>query len=265
MNNKLLTAILLFAVCAPFTTSAQMAPPTEPEGKNMVKFNMLTLLGGKFAFEYERLLTDRITVGATLNLRPNKGIPFSSRVKSIIDDEDMNVLIDNFKSSNFSITPEARFYTSKRGPFRGFYIAPYVKYASYGASLPFDFDVDVDYEGNDIYERQETIPLDGSIQAFTAGVSFGVNFKLSRNIHLDWRILGPGYGSSKGNISGKMQLDADEQQALEMSLEDLKADLEDLPVGLKIDYDVRDDGADIKILRSPWAGIRTGLSIAYRF
>jgi len=231
----------------------------------MVKFNMLTLVGGKFAFEYERLITDRITVGATLNLRPNKGIPFGSTVKNLVDDEDMNVLIDNFKSSNFSITPEARFYTSKRGPFRGFYIAPYVKYASYGASLPFDFDVDIDYEENDIYNRTETIPLDGSIRAFTAGVSFGVNFKLSRNIHLDWRILGPGYGSSKGNISGKMALNADEQYALEESLEDLKADLEDLPAGIKIDYDVRSDGADIKILRSPWAGIRTGLSIAYRF
>lgn len=265
MNNRLLTAILLLAVCAPFATRAQSLSPTEDDRRNMFKFNMLTLVGGKFAFEYERLLTDRITVGATLNLRPNKGIPFASTVKDIVDDEDMNVLIDNFKSSNFSITPEARFYTSKRGPFRGFYIAPYVKYARYGASLPFDFDVDIEAQNTEIYSREETIPLDGSIQAFTAGVSFGVNFKLSRNIHLDWRIFGPGYGSSKGNISGKMTLDADEQQALEESLEDLKVDLEDLPVGIKIDYDVRSDGADIKILRSPWAGIRSGLSIAYRF
>lgn len=249
---------------APIGASAQTLLSTE-EGKNIAKFNTLTLLGGKFAFEYERLLTDRITVGATLNLRPKKGIPFGSTVKNIIDDEELNELIDNFKSSNFSITPEARFYTSKRGPFRGFYIAPYIKYASYGASLPFDFDVDVDDQGTDIYSRTETIPLTGSIQSFTAGLSFGVNFKLSKNIHLDWRIFGPGYGMAKGKISGNMALDSEEQASLRESLDELRVDLEDMPIGIKIESDVRSDGANINILRSPWAGIRTGLSIGYRF
>lgn len=267
MTKQLLIATLVALALAPIGAAAQTVSSTEETGKNMAKFNMLALMGGKFAFEYERLLTDRISVGATVNMRPKKGIPFGSTVKNIVDDEELNDLIDNFKSSNFSITPEARFYTSKRGPFRGFYIAPYVKYASYGASLPFDFDVDVDVDEQDteIYSRTETIPLNGSIQAFTAGVSFGVNFKLSRNIHLDWRIFGPGYGSSKGKISGKMALDVEEQAGLRESLSELRTDLEDLPLGINIDYDVNDNGADIKILRSPWAGIRTGLSIAYRF
>ncbi len=265
MKSKLLTAILLACTLIPFLAEAQMAPPSEPEGKNIVKFNILPLMGGKFAFEYERLLTDRITVGATLNLRPEKGIPFGSTVKNIVDDDELNNLIDNFKSSNFSITPEARFYTSKRGPFRGFYIAPYVKYASYGTSLPFDFEVDIEDGGTDVYSRTETIPLKGSIQAFTAGFSLGTHFKLSRNIYLDWRIFGPGYGTSKGSVRGNMSLDTEEQQELRESLADLKTDLEDLPIGIKIDYDVREDGADIHILRSPWASIRTGLSIGYRF
>lgn len=63
-----------------------------------------------------------------------------------------------------------------------------------------------------------------------------------------------------------MALNPDEQQALRESMEDLKVDMRDLPLGgIKMEYDVRDDGADIHIKRSPWAGIRTGLSIGYRF
>ena len=62
-----------------------------------------------------------------------------------------------------------------------------------------------------------------------------------------------------------MALDSDEQASLRESLDELKVDLEDLPVGIKIESEVRPDGADINVLRSPWAGIRTGLSIGYRF
>lgn len=263
MTKQLFIAILVALALPPIEAVAQTLPSTE--GQNIVKFNVLPLLGGKLAFEYERLLTDRISVGAALSLRPKKGIPFGSTVKDIVDDEELNDLIDNFKSSNFSITPEARFYVSKRGPFRGFYVAPYVKYASYNATLPFDFDVDIDDANTDIYSRTETIPLNGSIQSFTAGLSLGTHFKLSKNIYLDWRIIGPGYGSAKGKVSGKMALDSDEQASLRESLDELKVDLEDLPVGIKIESEVRPDGADINVLRSPWAGIRTGLSIGYRF
>lgn len=268
MNNRLLIAILLASTCIPLAGNTQTVSSDEPEGKNMVKFNVLPLLGGKFAFEYERMLTDRISAGATLSLRPKKGIPFNSTVKDLVDDPDLNDLIADFKSSNFSITPEARFYLSKRGLFRGLYAAPYVKYASYKASLPYEFDVTVDESntGTEIYNRTETIPLEGDIRSFTAGVSLGVNFRLAKQIHLDWRIFGPGYGSGKGKVSGKMTLNADEQDALRESLEDLKVDMADLPLGgIKMEYDIRDNGADVHIKRSPWAGIRTGLSIGYRF
>ncbi|WP_140937444.1 DUF3575 domain-containing protein [Sphingobacterium lumbrici] len=262
MKNQILKLVPLLGLLLVLSNSqAQTIPSTENESLNMVKFNAMSLFGGKFSFEYERMLTNRIAAAAAISIRPNKGLPFRSTIKNFADDEELNQLIDEFSSSNFSITPEVRFYTSKRGPFRGFYIAPYVKYASYGASLPLDFDI----EETGIYSRTETIPLKGDLTSFTAGVSCGVNFKLSRNIHLDWRIMGPGYGSAKGSVSGKMALDADEQSALRESLADLKTDMEDLPLSVKIDYDVNADGANIKVLRSPWAGIRSGLSIAYRF
>lgn len=265
MNKTLFFATLLAFALTSSTAVGQTSSSSDPDDLNMIKFNVLSLLGGKFAFDYERSVAKRITVGATISLRPSKGIPFGSTVKKLVDDEELDDLIDNFKTSNFSITPEFRFYPSKRGTFRGFYFGPYVKYATYSASLPFDFDVDIEDSGMDLYSRTETIPLKGNTQAFTAGLSFGVNFKLSDKVHLDWRILGPGYGTSKGSVSGHMSLDTDEQAALRESMENLKDDLGDLPLGIKVDYAVNNDGAEVKILKSPWASIRSGLSIGYRF
>lgn len=266
MKNILLILSLSMLTMIPLASKSQTEPSAESTGKNMVKFNVLPLLGGKFAFEYERHITDRISAGATISLRPERKLPFQSTVQDLVDDEDLNKLIHEFKSSNFSFSPEVRFYLSKRGLFRGFYMAPYVKYASYKASVPFDFDVTVEEAGIPLYTRTETIPLKGTITSFTGGFSMGFNFKLSRQFHLDWRLIGPGYGSGKGKVSGTMALNADEQQALREGMEDLKVDMSDLPLGgIKMEYDIRDNGADIHIKRSPWAGIRTGLSIGYRF
>lgn len=266
MNKQLinlfpLMCLLFFAL----NSAAQSISSLQDNERNMLKFNALTLLGGKFSFEYERMLTDRISVGTAISIRPKKGLPFRSTVKKLVNDEELESLIDGFKSSNFSITPEVRFYTRNKGFFRGFYIAPYIKYASYTANLPLDFDVEFEYDEETYNYKTETIPLEGNITSFTAGVSFGVNYKLSKKVHLDWRIIGPGYGFAKGDITGKMALDNDEVLALNEELDSLKEDLGDLPLGIKIDYKVSSEGAEVKINRSPWASIRTGLSIAYRF
>src|SRR5690606_24004144 len=113
MKNQIFKFIPLLVLLAPFLNSqAQTVSSTEGDGHNMVKFNAMSLLGGKFAFEYERMLTSRIAAGAAVSIRPNKGLPFGSTVKSFADDEELDQLIDDFSSSNFSITPEIRFYTS---------------------------------------------------------------------------------------------------------------------------------------------------------
>lgn len=265
MKNCLLATItLLMMVMVQLSVLAQTSF-SRGDNPNMAKFNVLPLVGGKFAFEYERLLTGRVSVGGSISVRPRMGIPFSSTVKSYIDEEEVNRFIDEFKSSNFSFTPEVRFYLSSKGGFRGFYLAPYVKYTSYGITLPYDFDMYVQHEGEEFYDRTETIPISGNMRSFTGGLSLGTSFKLASNIYLDWRIIGPGYGVASGKVSGKMALNADEQTSLRDGLDELSYELEDLALGIKIDHDVHSEGADIIVQRSPWAGLRTGLSIGYRF
>jgi len=261
MKKNYICAVLVVIFCG--ITAMDALGQEAKEGKNLVKFNMLTLFGGKYSVEYERLLTNRIAVGTAVSFRPEKGLPFADRVREYVDGDEMDLILNDLTTSNFSITPEVRFYTSSRGPFRGFYIAPYAKYASYEMAMPFEFEVDAEDEFG--YERKETIPLNGSIRSFTGGLSFGFNFKLVDNVHLDWRIIGPGYGSSKGDISGTMGLNADEQAALREGLNELEVELEDLPVPLTIEHEVDGNGANIRIVKSPWASIRSGLSISYRF
>ncbi|ERJ57484.1 DUF3575 domain-containing protein [Sphingobacterium paucimobilis] len=257
----------LLVISSIFVLSAKtgvFAQQSDNEPKNMVKLNVLPLISGKFAFEYERMIKERITVGGTVSFRPSKGLPFLSTIRDVVDNDDLNEFLDGFKSGNFSITPEARFYTSKRGPFRGFYVAPYLKYANYSLKAPLNYDLELSAGGQTLKESG-SIPVKGNLNAYTAGFSIGFNFRLMDNLHLDWRLIGPGYGFAKGTLSGQKKLSADEQQQVRQELDDIKDALSDLPVSVKMNYEVHGEGVDVKVSNSPWAGIRSGLSIGYRF
>lgn len=257
--KKILTLIISFGVLS--AVYGQEKEVAKIENPNQLKVNLLTLATGKIAVEYERMLTNRLSAGVAFALKPKGGLPFKSTIMDKLDgDDELLNLISGFKSSTTSITPELRFYTSKRGSARGFYLAPYVKYAKFDFSAPYVYEV----EDAGSY-RTEEIALDGDLKTFSAGLSLGFNFKLSKNFYLDWRLFGPGYGTAKGSVAGKMALDADEQDGLRQALDDLKLDLADLPVKINMEHSVNNEGAEITITKSPWANIRSGLSIVYKF
>lgn len=264
MKNILLTLVLALAC---ITAKAQVATEEERtlENPNVVRLNLLTLIGGKISVEYERILSKRIAVGAAVNLRPESGLPFRSTLIDLVDDSEVNSLLDGMKSSSTAFVPEVRFYLSKNGYGRGFYLAPYAKFAKLNYSAPYTYNVEVNFQGESVYDREEVINLKGDLSTVTAGLSAGINFKLTKNIFLDWRIIGPGYGSSKGGLNGKMTLDAKEQDGLREQLGSLKESLNDLPLKFEMDYQVDANGAEITVNKSPWASIRSGLSIAYKF
>ncbi|RYG15298.1 MAG: DUF3575 domain-containing protein [Chitinophagaceae bacterium] len=171
---------------------------------------------------------------------PKGKLPFSSSFESI-DDQ-----LGSLEMGNFAITPEIKFYMGK-GVFKGFYIAPFLKYANY--------DLSINYEYGD---NGELMPLSGKLNTYTAGVLFGAQWRLAKKFYLDWSIFGPQYGISRGNIAGKKALDAQEQADLKEKLDDI-----DLPVG-NISSTVNASGATVD-LKGPWAGIRANIGIGYRF
>jgi hypothetical protein len=252
-TKKALLLVLLLTAGLSQTSNAQNEVNPVQEGKNLVKWNVGALLLKNFSFQYERAISKKISVAAGLRFAPKSNLPFKSRLESAIDDDDTWESIKDFKTGNFAITPEIRFYLGKK-VFRGFYVAPFVRYSNYTAEVPYTFDVEA--FGT---TRTETMPLSGDVTALTGGLLFGAQWKLSKLVYLDWWILGPNYGTSSGNISGKKTLNSDEQQALRESLEDLS----DLPL-VKTKYTVDGEGAKVDF-DGPWAGLRAGLSVGFRF
>lgn len=250
-KNSLLLAMGLF-LCSLGTVTAQETSVVA-EGKNLVKWNFAALALKNYSFQYERAIGKKTSLAVGVRFAPKSDLPFTSKVEELIDDEDVWNAIKDFKTGNFAITPEVRFYMGK-GVFRGFYVAPFVRYATYSVEGPFNFEVEV--AGT---TRSETMPLSGDITALTGGLLFGAQWKLSKLVYLDWWILGPNYGTSSGDISGKKTLNSQEQEALREEL----AELEDLPL-VKTKYTVDGEGAKVDF-DGPWAGLRAGLSIGFRF
>jgi len=224
-------------------------------GINLVKINLLALPVGNFSFQYERALNQKISAAISLRLMPESNLPFKSAIENLVDDDETWKHLDKLKIGNFAITPEVRFYMGEN-VLKGFYIAPFARFASYKAKMPFDFEYDHPIDG----PKMETIPLDGKITSFTGGVMVGAQWKLSKVVYLDWWILGPSYGTAKGDISGKKDLsDPQEREALRDELKDLETD--DV---ITVTTEVNESGANVH-LKGPWGGVRAGLAIGYRF
>lgn len=256
-KNFLVLSMMAF-ICASTQLKAQdnakeNAPSTLIENKNLVKMNVGALLLKNYSFQYERLISKRISVAVGVRLSPKSNVPFSSKIETLIDDPETWESIKNFKTGNFAITPEVRLYMGK-GVFNGFYVAPFARYAKYTAEVP------VSYDGDN---GSEMIPLDGDVTTLTGGLLLGAQWKLSKLVYLDWWILGPNYGSSSGTLTGTKNLSATEQAEIKETLDDLMEDLNDTNV-IKASSTVSSNGAKINF-DGPWAGLRAGLCIGFRF
>lgn len=222
--------------------------------KNLIKINLTAIPLNNYSFQYERAIGKKMAVVIGVRFMPEGSIPLKAQVRNLIDDEDLSRQLDNFQTGNYAVTPEIRFYMGKE-VFKGFYIAPFVRYATYTASIPFEYEYDHPVNGT----VTEVIPLKGELSTLTGGLLFGSQWKLSKLVYLDWWILGPQYGTSDGNIKGTKNLSADEQEALREELEGL----EDLPL-VKATSEVNSQGARVDF-KGPWAGVRAGICLGFRF
>lgn len=169
------------------------------------------------------------------------------------DDTDTKEIVENFKLSNYTLTPEIRFYLGKKGYGRGFYIAPFYRNASYdGNNFKFTF------EGENMQDKIMT--LSGSVNSNTFGIMIGAQWSLSKHILLDWFILGPHAGKGNGALEGvsSTNLSNMEQNEIRDILEDIDIPLVDKTVlvdehGAKINFD------------GFWGGLRAGVSLGFKF
>ncbi len=247
---KKLPLILLCFLCT-LNMYAQENESTAsfPDGKNIIKLNLPALALRNISVQYERAIARKITVAGTFRYMPDGDIPLKSTFIKLADDPETERQLNNLQVGNMAVMPEIRFYLGKQGAFHGFYLAPFASIARYNANLLFEYDD---------AGATKTIPLDGSVNTFTGGLMMGAQWKLGKKIYLDWWILGPNYGSSKGDMSGKKSLTLLEQQSLRDELDNLDIPLTDFT------YTVDGNGATINF-KGPWAGVRSGICLGFRF
>lgn len=222
---------------------------------NAVKFNVTGIIAKNYSLQYERIFNKLIAGAVSFRTMPSTTLPFKNTILKNIDTDDPDVInaIKTAKLSNIAITPEVRFYVSRKGYGQGFYVAPFYRYANFKAD-----NVRLYYA--EPYDPNVHIDLSGKLNGNTVGILLGSQWNLGKHFLLDWWILGPHYGGSNGNIIGVSDhvLTEPEQELIKQKLDDL-----DIPFTDKTVY-VDENGARVK-LNGSWAGIRAGLSFGIKF
>ncbi len=249
----LLTASLLVLGSAQAQESKE--EKTTPAHKmNIIKVNLTGLPLKNYGFQYERVINRKISVALGFRTMPNGLLPLQSTLTDVIgNNADAQDQVKNFNLGNTAITPEVRFYLSKKGYGRGFYLAPFYRNVTFkGSGLKFTYQ-------NSLLTNN-TMSMSGKLTGNTAGLLIGSQFALGKHVALDIWFLGPHYGSGKGEFSGTsaQPLTQTEQDNLRKEIEDF-----DIPLTNKT-ITVNSGGANVK-LDGPFGGIRTGITIGVKF
>jgi hypothetical protein len=222
---------------------------------NLMKINLATLFFKSYSLQYERILNRKFSVALQYRVMPETGLPFKRSILKLVDNEDpeSKKTIDEFKISNYAITPEVRIYLSRKGFGRGFYIAPFYRYASFASN---NFDIFFTDQNN----AEQSIKMSGKLTANTFGLAMGVQSALGKHLVLDIGFFGPHYGSGKGEFKGTPShpLSAAEQNGLRNQLEGIDIPLTNNTV------EVNANSASLK-LDGPWGGMRFTLGLGVRF
>jgi hypothetical protein len=221
---------------------------------NFLKTNLTSILLKNYSLQYERTLNRKISFAISFRVMPETGIPFKKLILDAVgdDDPDTKQTIEDFRLSNTAITPEFRFYLSKKGYGRGFYIAPFYRHATFKTN-----NIDITYDDDNGGEG--TLQLSGKLTSNTGGLLFGVQHVFGK-VALDIWLLGPHIGSGKGTFTGlsSKPLSSNEQDDIRQNLTDI-----DIPLTHQT-VDVNAGGAKLT-LDGPWGGLRSGISLGIRF
>jgi hypothetical protein len=249
----LLMCCLLFA--SQFATSQKTEVFEIPKvKKNIVKINLSSLIFLNASLQYERVIKTNMSVALGISLMPKTQLPFAGTLQDQYgENEDAKRAIENTKLGNFSITPEFRWYVGQKGAPNGFYLAPFVRYNR------MTFDQIYEFNTNNGLHRPN---ITGTINNIGGGLMIGAQWTLSKNISLDWWILGGIYGSTKGDFTGYDDLSTMTPQ----EKIDLKRDIEDVPIPLSnINATIYNDRIDVTVT-GPYVGLRAfGLALGYKF
>lgn len=258
MKRFLITAsILLLSVV---TLSAQK---WSKEPKNFVKVNIPPVIWKNYSFQYERVITKRISAAVGYRNMPLSSIPFQNELIELLDTDDPEIdeMIRGAQLSNWAITPEVRYYFGKKGYGRGFYLAPYFRYSEIELKeVIFPLEEENPLEPGTYIDY--AVNMEGTHKLTSFGLMAGVQWSLARNVSLDWWILGASWGPGQGSFIGTPDKPLPQEVA-----NDFKADLTDEFKGKLIkemNVEVTTNKATLN-MKGPLGGIRSGITIGIKF
>jgi Protein of unknown function (DUF3575) len=215
--------------------------------ENIVKINVGSIAVKNIALQYERAVGKKQSVSLGVRFQPYGDVPFQSWLKDQVDDPD--ILIGSMQMGNFALTPEFRFYFGKEN-LKGFYLAPYARYASYRMETP------VRYTGLVV---PKTAFFKGDIYSYSGGLLAGSQFNFGKHFVLDWWIAGFHFGGSSGQLDFTASLTPVEQADIRSTLDNV-----DIPL-FKIRHNIHGNGGEITS-KGAWAGFRGfAINVGYRF
>lgn len=247
MKRLLLSALLL-----PLIGIAQEKQATPSLPKNIFRVNLSSLVLKNYHVTYERALSKKISLSVSYRLMPKGSLPFKDYFDNSIDGSALQ--FSGIQVGNSAITPEIRFYLGK-GTMKGFYLAPYARFATFDATTP------ITYSSSGTGPSDKTGDFIGRVTSTSAGIMLGWQFNLSKKLVMDLQLIGGHFGSCSGNLAlvSVIPLTAQEQTSLQSSLNDIKVE----PFDIKTS--VNANGANIQVT-GPWAGIRgANIGIGFRF
>lgn len=165
------------------TTTPPITKTFTPARRNIVKLNLPNLGFKNVTLNYERILSDRtsaaLNVGYIIPSAPpsflSDGLGVDSLTVANAIGTDSTSRSNEF--SGFTATLEYRIYTKKKGAPRGFYYAPYLRYASY----KYLFDDTI---------KDNFTNVDSRVTTFGVGAQLGYQWVIKNRFVIDWGILG---------------------------------------------------------------------------
>lgn len=228
--------------------------------KNAIKVNLSSIAIRNYHFQYERKLVSKLTVNLGLRIMPKGGLPFQSTFEKYGGLDDPNLQIGQFSIGNTAITIEPRLYLSRKA-MKGFYIAPYARWASFDLGLPFSYTYDKD-PGPLVNNETKTAVFNGKIKSFSGGLMFGTQFNIAKRLVLDIWWIGGHYGSSSGDLNFVASLPTQEERD---AVRNTINNFDPSPFKIKKPVDVTANGASIES-SGPWAGLRgLGINLGFKF
>lgn len=240
-------------LCFLTSSTIALAQPVDLSNSEKPKrhFFKVNLAGISLNGQYEWAFAKRFSVAVGYRALPKGKLPFRKFIPTT--DANMRESLDKLIFSSSSFTPEIRIYTGKKGYGQGFYLAPFYRKAQYKAR-----GLGIDYIKDN--GEKAIIDMTGSINGETFGLMLGAQWVLGKHFCLDWQIVGPHIGKSKGGIYGtsSIPLTTTEQADMRQSLQSIDIPFTDETISV-------DATRSALEMKGPWAGIRAGVSLGLRF